>query len=63
MKSGVVDDTVNLGGGRVFLFSGVDDDTVNQPVMNGLRDYYENFIGFFCFVLFVWLFVLFCFLC
>ena len=44
-QTGLVDPPSNLATQKVFMFSGTKDDTVAQPVMNGLRDYYENFIS------------------
>lgn len=41
---GWIDDTANLAGGKVYLFSGTLDQTVRQPGMDAARDYYLNFV-------------------
>lgn len=41
---GWVDDTAHLAQSRVYLFSGTLDQTVRQPGMDALRNYYLNFI-------------------
>ena len=43
-KSGDIDPTSNLVKHNVFLFSGKDDTTVKQPVMDALNDYYKHYI-------------------
>lgn len=41
---GWIDSTANLSSAKVYLFSGVLDQTVRQPAMDALRDYYLNFV-------------------
>ncbi len=43
-SDGDIDTTENLAAHNVFLFSGKDDTTVNQPVMNALDSYYKHYI-------------------
>ncbi len=38
---GEIDAPSNLAAGKVYLFSGTDDSTVHQPVMNAVRDFYK----------------------
>ena len=42
--SGTIDDPSNLATHNAFLFSGKDDTTVHQPVMDALNDYYKHYI-------------------
>lgn len=42
---GYVDDTANLASSKVYMFSGTLDQTVRQPSMDALRDYYLNFMA------------------
>src|SRR6185436_4405202 len=42
--SGYLDPVANLGGSRVYLFSGSLDSAVTQPVMNDLLSYYQSFV-------------------
>lgn len=41
---GLIDSTANLANAKVYLFSGVLDQTVRPPAMDALRDYYLNFV-------------------
>lgn len=41
---GWVDDPANLARSQVYLFSGTLDQTVRQPGMDALRDYYRHFV-------------------
>ena len=42
---GYVDDTANLAASKVYMFSGMLDQTVRQPSMDALKDYYLNFMA------------------
>jgi poly(3-hydroxybutyrate) depolymerase len=42
---GWIDNTANLGNAKVYLFSGTLDQTVRQPSVDALRDYYLNFVN------------------
>lgn len=42
---GLIDDTANLSNSKVYLFSGLLDQTVRQPSMDALRDYYQHFVN------------------
>lgn len=41
---GLIDDLANLANSKVYLFSGTLDQTVRQPTMDALRDYYLRFV-------------------
>jgi poly(3-hydroxybutyrate) depolymerase len=43
--SGLIDDTSNLAGQRVFLFGGADDTTVSPVVVDALATYYGSFLS------------------
>lgn len=43
-SQGWIDNTANLSNAKVYLFSGTLDQTVRQPAMDALRDYYRNFV-------------------
>lgn len=43
-SSGLIDPVANLGGSKVYLFSGTSDNTVVQAVMNDLKTYYGSFV-------------------
>lgn len=42
--AGGIDDPVNLGRARLYLFSGGKDTLMPRPVVEALRDYYETFV-------------------
>ena len=42
-SSGTIDPTSNLASKPIYMFSGVNDTTVHQPVMNTLQQYYETY--------------------
>jgi len=44
-SQGLIDNTANLNNSKVYLFSGTLDQTVRQPDMDALRDYYLNFVA------------------
>ncbi|MBI1891933.1 MAG: fibronectin type III domain-containing protein [Burkholderiales bacterium] len=44
-SQGFVDNTAYLANSKVYLFSGTLDQTVRQPGMDALRDYYLNFVN------------------
>lgn len=43
-ESGDIDPTSSMAKHQVYMFSGTKDTTVPQGIMNGLRDYYKNYI-------------------
>jgi poly(3-hydroxybutyrate) depolymerase len=42
-SSGTIDPTSNIAKKPIYMFSGTNDTTVHQPVMNTLEQYYENY--------------------
>lgn len=44
-SQGLIDNTANLASSKIYLFSGTLDQTVRQPGMDALRDYYLNFVN------------------
>lgn len=44
-SQGLIDNTANLANAKVYLFSGILDQTVRQPSVDALRDYYSNFVN------------------
>lgn len=42
-SSGTIDPTSNIANKPIYMFSGINDTTVHQPVMNTLEQYYENY--------------------
>jgi poly(3-hydroxybutyrate) depolymerase len=43
-SGGLIDPVANLGGSKVYLFSGTSDNTVVPAVMNDLKTYYQSFV-------------------
>jgi poly(3-hydroxybutyrate) depolymerase len=44
-SQGLIDNTANLANAKVYLFSGTLDQTVRQPSVDALRDYYSSFVN------------------
>lgn len=44
-SQGLIDNTANLANAKVYLFSGTLDQTVRQPSVDALRDYYSHFVN------------------
>ncbi len=44
-SQGAIDSTANLATARVYLLSGTLDQTVRQPSVDALRDYYQHFVN------------------
>jgi len=42
-SNGTIDPTGNIASKPIYMFSGTNDTTVHQPVMNTLQQYYENY--------------------
>jgi chitodextrinase len=42
-SNGTIDPTSNIAKKPIYMFSGINDTTVHQPVMNTLEQYYENY--------------------
>lgn len=44
-SQGLIDNTANLANAKVYLFSGTLDETVRQPSVDALREYYSYFVS------------------
>ena len=44
-SSGTIEPTSNIASKPIYMFSGINDTTVHQPVMNTLQQYYEVYTG------------------